>query len=401
VLLLSSAQALYTSVSRINPTMSNITLADLQSILKQQTTDLKAQQAQQTTDLKAQQAQQTTDLKAQQAQHTTDLKTFINEALGGITTRVEAVESSVTVLQTEIAAIQGQVDQLKGKSMSSAVSLDVLPSLLAAERVAFAKVLVIKGALIKQASDLDKFAADLFSALDVCNVKVQSLSFMGKPREGISRLIRLEVEDASQALLILKSKRKLGANTAWSNVFINQMRSKMAGRLEHRMNLFYRTNIESVKMKKFHDGILLENGTRIPLHQFGADDIRVGNQVYTIPNNIPPQQQAPSCTQDCGSSSIPQASSSTNSTNRRKTRNSTKAVIQANPIKSADGTKAKKPRRDSPYSRGRSLPRINKNRPDNNNHDLGIMDVDNQLSDSVGILAASSGVASHLGGATL
>jgi hypothetical protein len=110
---------------------------------------------------------------------------------------------------------------------------------------------------------------------------------MGKPLVSKSRLIRLEVRSADQAAIIMKSKKHLRSNDRWSDIYISQMRSNMAGKFEGRMNSFHRINKESIAMKKYNDCILFtETGTRVPMHKFAADKIQVGSQTYAVPARI-------------------------------------------------------------------------------------------------------------------
>jgi hypothetical protein len=140
----------------------------------------------------------------------------------------------------------------------------------------------------------------------------------------------------------------------------------MVGKLEARMNGFYRVNINAVKMKKFHDGILfLESGMRMPVHKFGNDEIQVGEQVFSV-NNISskPTQNLPS-TSSLDSSQPPanpiqpsvnpsQPSATTQpSTSGRNTRNSNKIGKQHKPIKVAAG-RPKKKARMTPYARSKN-----------------------------------------------
>jgi hypothetical protein len=295
-----------------------------------------------------------------------NIKKFIDDALGKVNERVTTVEANVATLQMEVTDIRSQLDQLKGdKSPSNNYVIDILPSLVAAERVAFSKILIIKGAMITNVSDLNKFSTDLLNVLEVSNVTVQSVSFMGKAREGQERLIRLEVEEASHALLILKGKRKLQSIDGWSNIFINQMRSSMVGKLERRMNGFYRTNLEKIKMKKFHDCIqFIESGTRVPVHKFGAAEIQVGQQVFAVSNTVPASSHSQPLTSEKGTSSpIPQ----TNNQNCRKTRSATQAAAKTKPIKGASNSKQKKPR-ITPYTRGRNVPGTSADNGDDNDY---------------------------------
>jgi hypothetical protein len=285
------------------------------------------------------------------------MKGFINEALGGVTARVEAVETTVTALQSKVAAIRGQVEHLKGESSTGInTGVDIIPSLVAAERVAFSKILIIKGAILTDLNDLKQFAADMFGALGVGDIAVRSLNFMGKPVVGQGRLIRLEVEDASQAVQILKAKRKLSTRAGWERIYINQMRSSMLGKMESRMNSFYRTNAEHMKMKKFHDGILfVDSNVRVPVYKFAAAEICVGNQVIEVPtsNLKPNQQQNPQNSQDSSQTAALQQRTG------RRTRNSMKSAVVSEGSSShteSEGGKHKKKSRVTPYDKKKKSP---------------------------------------------
>jgi hypothetical protein len=225
---------------------------------------------------------------ATQAAATLRVEALINDAVGGLSTRVETVESSVSALESAVANINERINQIKGESSFSTQFDDVLPSLIAAERVAFEKVLVIKGAAATTQLELDQFLGEFFSVLNVENAAVEAASFMGKQRVDQGRLIRLQLKDASQAQQILKGKSKLRAIPNWSNVFVNQMRSRMVGRLESRMNGFFRVNQEKIKMKKYNDCLLfVETGIRIPVYKFGAETITVGNHSFNVSGTTP------------------------------------------------------------------------------------------------------------------
>jgi hypothetical protein len=307
---------------------------------------------------------------------TTELKAYINEAVSGISSRVDAVEANVSTLQSEVAAIKAHMDNIKGDNTASDAN-DLIPSLIAAERAAFAKILVIKGAMLSNSTELNKFSIDLFNALNISDTAIHSVLFMGKAREGQGRLVRMEVKDVSQAQLILKEKSKLRSIPGWSNIFINQLRSSMVGKLESRMNGFFRVNKDKIQMKKFSDCILfLENGTRIPVHKFGAAEIRVGQQVYSVSSSTPTSvvSTAPINGQTASVQQTGSSLSQPTQLNRRITRNSTKAAAPAKRIKSTTNTtKVKKPR-VTPYARQTVVPSAVRAASGDDNEDFEDMD---------------------------
>jgi hypothetical protein len=323
----------------------NLSSADLQSIISGVAASQAASQQSIISGVAASQQSIISGVAASQQQSTAELKAFINEALGGFSTRVDAVEQSVSALQTEVAAIKGHMEQIKGDTLSND-TLNIIPSLMAAERVAFAKLLVIKGTMLTNASDLNQFSIDLLNALQLSNdVTIKSISFMSKPKPGQGRLIRLETGEAAHASLIMKEKHKLRSIVNWSNVFINQMRSNMVGKLESRMHGFFRANTETIKMTKYSDSILfVETGIKIPIHKFGAAEIRVGEQVFAVSSPIP----------------VTPTSTAVQVTNQIQTRSQVQKnkpvhVIPA-PAKQVKGTNRKKKERNKPYSREKAAP---------------------------------------------
>jgi hypothetical protein len=116
--------------------------------------------------MEASQQAATQKMEASQQAATQKMEAFITEALGGLSTRVEAVESSVLALQLEVASINGRINHIKGETSIPTHFDAVTPSLIAAERIAFAKVLVIiKGALVTNQLELHQFLTKLFNVL--------------------------------------------------------------------------------------------------------------------------------------------------------------------------------------------------------------------------------------------
>jgi hypothetical protein len=284
-----------------------------------------------------------------------NIKAYIDTSVGAVNKRVDAVEATVLSVQQDVERIKA--GQLKGENNLTSVILDTIPSLLAAERAALAKVLVIKGANA-DLTVLDKFVSDLLCSLAVENVEVVAVTFMGKPRSDKSRLIRLEVKSAVQAAAILKSKSKLQSIPAWKNVYITQMRSKMAGKFEGRMNHFYRVNKETIPMKKHQDCLqFTETGIRVPLHKFAADTIQVGPVSYSIGENFVAQNHqgrqvsespGPSIPYQPDRSHLKRAAAIKNGSaiNNKK---SNQSKLKVKPLKGG-GSKATKRTRDTPYT---------------------------------------------------
>jgi hypothetical protein len=93
----------------------------------------------------------------------------------------------------------------------------------------------------------------------------------------------LQLKNGEQAQAILKAKSKLHSLEEWSNVYISQMRSRMAGSLEGKMHQFYKNNKDKLEMRFFPDCIhFVVSGIRVPLHSFAGNTIKVGSDEYNV-----------------------------------------------------------------------------------------------------------------------
>jgi hypothetical protein len=282
--------------------------------------------------------------------------------LGEVNKRVDTVEANVLSIQRDIEKVK---DQIKGDNHFSSDMLDIIPSLLAAERATFANVLVIRGMKDDQAN-LETFVSEMLLTLSAVNqIQVVALSFMGKPIAGRSRLIRLEVKTADQAVIILKSKNRLCSHSNWKDIYISQMRSNMAGKMEGRMNSFHRVNKELIPMKKYRDCILFtEAGIRVPLHKFAANTIQVGSSTYDVGGTVSPQGRLLSSSSGASDqATISQLNTATTKVAPNQANNtqlkSAKDGKQSKKLKSVKprtqplrggGTRATKRTREKPYS---------------------------------------------------
>jgi hypothetical protein len=131
----------------------------------------------------------------------------------------------------------------------------------------------------------------------------------------------MEVQSPESAIKILKNKHKLRNLENWSFLGIIQMRSKMMGSFERRMNGFYWKNNNFMVLKKYPDCILfVDQKIRIPTHKFASSQIRVGNQVFQVDQPTSPAlpQQPASAPQPVAAQSSTASDSSPKSTAEQK-----------------------------------------------------------------------------------
>jgi hypothetical protein len=232
-----------------------------------------------------------------------ELKAYISEALGGIITRVEAVETSVTALQTEMATIKGQINQTDCDAISSDVN-HVIPSLVAAverktkeilnvlliaEKAAFSKELVIRG-LADQIVDLPKAVCEILEAVGVDNAQLMDVGYVGRVNVKGQRLVVVKMKTEQQTQLIMNGKKKLKEHESFGSIFINYQTSQFRRKCAAKMRGFYRLHKDSLEMKISADCIqFVKEKMHIPVFEFFEDNVTVGSSIFKVPvANTPP-----------------------------------------------------------------------------------------------------------------
>jgi hypothetical protein len=198
------------------------------------------------------------------------------------------VEKSVASSRVEISGIREKIANhaskleklLKGESSKSSYSIpnvheqgvlkNLLPSLAAADRVAFGKELMLSG-ISSDLSDLKSLVTEVLRALDIDDVKVMETYFVGKTNAQGKRPVNVSwLKSEEQVEAVMRSKHLLKKNPLYDQMYsIHSKRSSFIGKCEGKMRSFFRAKKDKMKMKVYHYNVVVVNEKiRIPVCDF-------------------------------------------------------------------------------------------------------------------------------------